>query len=238
MKIKKIIFTGGYGRFGSKFKKTTKLKNIYFPPRKELNILSIKSIEKYIIKIKPRILIHAAGLSRPMNIHEKNISESIDKNIIGTCNLVKICSKYNIKIIYFSTSYVYPGKTGNYSENSPLLPYNNYSWSKLGGECAVHMYKNSLILRMSMTEKPFVHKYAFTDFITNFIFHEEIIKIIPKLIKFKGIINVGGKTSSVYNFAKKYNKSVKKVKTLSYVKKKIPLNHSMNLKKLYNILNA
>ena len=238
MKIKKIIFTGGYGRFGSKFKKTTKLKNIYFPLRKELNILSIKSIEKYIKKIKPRILIHAAGLSRPMNIHEKNIPESIDANIIGTCNLVKICSKYNIKIIYFSTSYVYPGKTGNYSENSPLLPYNNYSWSKLGGECAVHMYSNSLILRLSMTEKPFVHKYAFTDLITNFIFHEKIINMIPKLIKFKGIINVGGKTSSVYNFVKKHNKSVKKVKTLSYVKKKIPLNHSMNLKKLYNILNA
>lgn len=238
MKIKKIIFTGGYGRFGSKFKKTTKLKNIYFPLRKELNILSIKSIEKYIKKIKPRILIHAAGLSRPMNIHEKNIPESIDANIIGTCNLVKICSKYNIKIIYFSTSYVYPGKTGNYSENSPLLPYNNYSWSKLGGECAVHMYNNSLILRLSMTEKPFVHKYAFTDLITNFIFHEKIINMIPKLIKFKGIINVGGKTSSVYNFVKKHNKSVKKVKTLSYVKKKIPLNHSMNLKKLYNILNA
>ena len=201
------------------------------------DILNIKSIEKYIRKTKPRILIHAAGLSRPMNIHENNISESIDANIIGSCNLVKICSKYNIKIIYFSTSYVYPGKTGNYSENSPLLPYNNYSWSKLGGECAVHMYNNSLILRLSMTEKPFVHKYAFTDLITNFIFHEKIINMIPKLIKFKGIINVGGKTSSVYNFAKKYNKSVKRVKTSIYVKKKIPLNHSMNLKKLYKILN-
>ena len=39
-------------------------------------------------------------------------------------------------------------------ENSPVLPMNNYAWSKLGGESAVHMYKNSLILRLNMTEKP------------------------------------------------------------------------------------
>ena len=42
-----------------------------------------------------------------MNIHDKHINESIDKNIIGTCNIVKICKKYNVKLIYFSTSYVY-----------------------------------------------------------------------------------------------------------------------------------
>ena len=234
---KKILVTGGTGRFGSILKGLKTNYEMFFPSKTTLDITNFRSIQKYIKLKKPNFVIHLAGLSRPMNIHEKNISESIDKNIIGTCNLVKICSKYNIKIIYFSTSYVYPGKTGNYSENNPLLPYNNYSWSKLGGECAVQMYNNSLILRLSMTEKPFIHKYAFTDLITNFIFHEKIINMIPKLIKFKGIINVGGKTSSVYNFVKKYNKSVKRVKTSIYVKKKIPLNHSMNLKKLYKILN-
>ena len=78
-----------------------------------------------------------------MKLHEKNISKSIDLNIIGTVNLVKEASKSNIKIIYLSTSYVYPGTKGNYKENDPVKPWNNYSWSKLGGECAVQMYKNS-----------------------------------------------------------------------------------------------
>ena len=68
------------------------------------------------------------------------------------------CSEFNIKLIYFSTSYIYPGVRGNYKETDPLLPSNNYGWSKLGGECAVHMYKNSLILRVSMTEKPLFTK--------------------------------------------------------------------------------
>tara|TARA_B100001029_G_scaffold178595_1_gene185733 strand:- start:1242 stop:1949 length:708 start_codon:yes stop_codon:yes gene_type:complete len=233
----KIVFTGGSGRFGTKFKKLTKIKKIFFPTKNQLNILNLNSIENYIKKIKPKIMIHAAGLSRPMDIHEKNIKNSIDLNIIGTCNVVKVCSKYNIKIIYLSTSYVYPGKKGNYTESSSLLPFNNYSWSKLGGECAVQMYKNSLIVRLCMTEKPFLHKLAFKDFITNFIFHEDIIKIFPKLIKLKGIINVGGKTSSVYTFAKKYNKNVKAIKMPKSLKKKMPKNFSMNIKQLKLILN-
>ena len=140
-----------------------------------------------------------------MKIHDKEINKSIDLNIIGTCNLVKEASKLNIKIIYLSTSYVYPGDKGNYSEDDPVKPWNNYSWSKMGGECAVQMYKNSLIIRLCMTEKPFVHKYAFKNFITNFIFHDEVAKFLPKLFKHKGIINVGGPASNVYKFAKKYN---------------------------------
>ena len=233
----KIVFIGGSGRFGKIFKDNTLVKNILYPNKKELNILSIISIHNYFKKHKPRVIIHAAGLSRPMEIHNNEISKSIDKNIIGTCNLVKLCASFDIKIIYLSTNYVYPGLKGNYKESDPLLPYNNYSWSKLGGECAVQMYKKSLILRLCMTEKPFVHEHAFTDMITNFIFHDEVVKIFPKILKINGIINLGGKTNSVYEFGKKYNKRVKGIKSIKILKKKIPLNHSMNLKKLKNILN-
>ena len=233
----KIIFTGGSGRFGQVFKRKTNFKNISFPTRRELNILNINQIKKYLSKKRPAVLIHAAGLSRPMNIHEKNIDLSIDKNIIGTCNLVKVCKKFKIKLIYLSTSYVYPGYKGNYKETDPLLPYNNYAWSKLGGECAVQMYDNSLILRVCMTENPFIHKFAFKDLITNFIFHDDVVKMFPKLIKKKGILNLGGKSKSVYNFARKYDKNIKGIKSKKLLGKKIPLKHSMNINKLIKFLN-
>ena len=172
-----------------------------------------------------------------MKVHETNMKKSIDLNIIGTANITKICSDLGIKLIYFSTSYVYPGVKGNYKENSPLLPKNNYSWSKLGGESAVQMYKNSLILRVCMTEKPFVHKKAFCDFITNFIFHDEVVKILFKLINKKGVINVGGKSQSVYNFVKKYNPKIKKNYAKNILNSNYPLKPSMNVKKLRKILN-
>ena len=225
---KKIVFTGGTGRFGEVFK-TIKSKNkIFFPKKKQLNIENFKSIKIYLNKIKPSYLIHAAALSRPMEIHEKKINKSIDINIIGTANIVKACQEENIKLIYFSTHYVYPGKKGNYSEKDPVLPFNNYSLSKLGGECSVQMYSNSLILRICMTEKPFVHKKAFDDVEQNFMFHDSLAQNLLKLIDLKGIINVGGNKKTVFKFVKKFNKDIDKVSAKEMFGKKYPLKHSMN----------
>ena len=166
-----------------------------------------------------------------MNLHDKDINRSIDLNIIGTANITKACVKKNVKLIYLSTNYVYPGIRGNYKEIDPVKPFNNYAWSKLGGEASVQLYKNSLILRVCMTEKPFVHKKAFVNATTSFLYQEEVAKILFKLIDKKGIINIGGKSQSVYDFAKKNNKGIKKI----FLKKgsvNFPKNSSINLSKL------
>ena len=225
---KRIIVTGGEGRFANELKNIKSNHKFIFRNKKQLNILSISSIKKNFIKYKPDYLLHLAGLSRPMSIHDKMINKSIDLNIIGTSNLVKICNLNKVKLIFFSTSYIYPGKKGNYSEDDALLPWNNYGWSKLGAESAVQMYKNSLIVRACMTEKPFMHRYAFSDVKTNFIFHDQFAKIFIKLINRKGIINIGGKPQSIYSFAKNFNNKVKKKKSNG----EIPLNMYMSLNKL------
>jgi dTDP-4-dehydrorhamnose reductase len=125
-------------------------------------------------------------------------------------------------------------KKGNYSEKDPVKPFNNYGLSKLGGECAVSMYKNSLILRITMTAKPFTYKKAFSDLMSNFMFHEDLVKILPKVLNEKGILNIGGKSQSVYSFAKKYNKKIINTKTNN--KNTLPLNQTMNLNKLKKII--
>ena len=168
-----------------------------------------------------------------MSIHDTNINKSIDLNIIGTSNLVKACNENKIKIIFFSTNYVYPGTKGNYKEQDAVLPWNNYGWSKLGAEAAVQMYKNSLIIRACMTEKPFLHKYAFSNVNSNFIFHDDFAKKFVKIIKKKGIINLGGKSQTIYQFAKKYNKFVRKIKS----KGELPLKMNMNLSKFKKMID-
>jgi len=232
--LKKIVITGGDGRFAQVLKNNNIKLDMLYPNKKKLDILDLGSIIKYLKKNKPAYVIHAAALSRPMSIHDRQISKSIDLNIIGTCNIVKVCADLKIKLIYFSTGYVYEGKKGNYKESHPVLPINNYAWSKLGGECAVSMYKNSLILRIIMCEKPFIHKYAFHDINSNFLFQEEVVKIIPKILDQKGVLNIGGNIQSIFSFAKKNNKSVKKKSG----KKIFPKNVSMNIEKLKNIMKS
>ena len=232
----RIVVTGGTGRFAQSLKNVKINHSIYFPSKTHLNIQKEKSIINYLRKKKPKYLIHLAGLSRPMSIHDKDITKSINLNIIGTANVVKACEKLKIKLIYFSSSYVYPGKKGNYKEDDPLLPINSYAWSKLGGECSVRLYKNSLIVRASMTERPFVHKSAFSDFLTNFIFHDEIAPIVFKLLNLKGIINFGGKSQSVFNFVKNYNPKIKKISYKNIFGKSYPSNTTMNMSRLKKYL--
>ena len=229
----KILVTGSDSRFGKILKKIKTNQDFIFKGKKQLNILSPSSIKKNLKKYKPKYVLHLAGLSRPMKIHDTNLSKSIDLNIIGTSNLVKECNFYNIKIIYLSTSYVYPGTKGNYNENDAVKPWNNYSWSKLGGECAVQMYKNSLIVRMCMTEKPFIHKKAYANVKLNFIFQEDAAKLLLRVLNKKGILNLGGPSQTIYNFARKYNKNIKKI----YSKGEFPKKGHMNLRKLKKFIN-
>ena len=228
---KRIIVTGGDGRFAQELRKIKSSYTFIFRNKRDLDILSIKSIKKNFKNLKPNYVLHLAGLSRPMSIHDKMINKSIDLNIIGTANLVKICNEQNVKMVFFSTSYVYPGTKGSYKEDDPVLQWNNYGWSKLGAESVVQMYKNSLIIRACMTESPFTHKSAFTNVKSNFIFHNEFAKMFIKIINCKGIINLGGKSQTIYQFAKKNNPNIKKVKS----KGELPLKMDMNLKK-YNKL--
>ncbi len=231
----RTVITGGSGRFGKLLKQNLN-KDYLYPTSTQLNILKFNSIVNFIKRKKIKRFIHLAALSRPLHLHETKIDNSIHLNIIGTANVVRACSLFNVKLIYFSTSHVYRGTKGNYRESDDLLPMNNYGWSKLGGECAVQMYKNSLILRVSMTEKPFLHDRAFANVKSNFIFHEDFIPIFKKILNKKGIINIGGPTQTVYQFAKSTNPKVKKIYLKKHNRFKWPLNASMNLKRLKTFL--
>lgn len=230
--MRKILVTGGDGRFATELKKIKTKYNFIYLNKKKLDILKKSSILKSINKYKPNAILHLAGLSRPINAHERKISDSINLNIVGTCNVVNACIAKKIKIIYFSTSYLYPGKKGNYKETDGLLPWSNYGWSKLGGESAVQMYNNSLILRVCMTEKPFIHKKAFANVKSNFIFHDQLARLLLKVIDKKGIYNLGGKTQTIFNFAKVSNNNVKKKLSNG----EFPLNQNMNLDKIKKLL--
>ena len=91
--MKKIVFTGGSGRFAKEFKKIKNKFKVYFPDKKKLNIENFNSIKKFLIKTKPNYFIHCAALSRPMSIHEENIAQNIYCNS-SSCKQcgIKCCS--------------------------------------------------------------------------------------------------------------------------------------------------
>jgi dTDP-4-dehydrorhamnose reductase len=206
-----MILVSGNGRLAKELEKlSTDSLPINILSRKQMDITDeyvvSDAIKDFMMKPDyPKYFVHTAALTKPMDVNDRNPIMSLDTNVVGTANVAKVCSKYGIKFIYISTDFVY-GDSDLVDEDSTVKPSNNYGWSKLGGECITKLISNSLILRCSLCDIPFRHKFAFDDVWRSSITHEDVASIILKVKNEVGIINVGGKYQSVYDFVSKHQK--------------------------------
>ncbi|HUI28804.1 MAG TPA: sugar nucleotide-binding protein [Candidatus Acidoferrales bacterium] len=195
-----ILFTGGSGLLGREFHKL--LPQALYPSRGELDVANFESVEECFKGKNIKIVFHAAAFTSPPKV-DKDPEQAIDSNIIGTCNMVKICARHHARLIYVSTDYVFSGDKGNYRETDSVHPVNKYAWSKLGGECAVKMYDNSVIIRTSFGPDEFPYDKAFVDQWTSRESVSMIAKMMLKIIEsdYRGVIHIGGERKTVYNYA-------------------------------------
>jgi dTDP-4-dehydrorhamnose reductase len=160
---------------------------------------------------------------------------------VGTANVVRLCRKLNIKLIYICTDYVFSGDQGNYKEEDPVLPVNKYAWSKLGGECAVRLYDNSLIIRTSFGANEFPYEKAFVDQWTSRLTVREFAQKLIQLIDSDatGVVHVGGPRRTVFEYAKAISpeKAIGplSLKDVSFV---APKDTSLNTSKFESIVNT
>lgn len=203
---KSIVFTGGSGLLGSEFHKL--LPEAFYPTRDEFDVAEFEQAEKYFEGKNIRTVFHAAAFTSPPKV-DKEPEQAIDSNIIGTCNVVKVCVKHHARLIYVSTDYVFRGDEGKYNEDASLHPVNKYAWSKLGGECAVRMYDNSVIIRTSFGPNEFPYDKAFIDQWTSRESVSVIAKMMLKIIDsdYRGTIHIGGERKTVYDYAVKLSPS-------------------------------
>jgi dTDP-4-dehydrorhamnose reductase len=231
-----ILFTGGNGLLGSEFKK--QLPDALFTDLPEFDITDFNMMDKFIQNSNIKLIIHAAAFTSPPKIDTDPL-KALEVNIIGTSNIVKICMKYNIKLIYLSTDYVFKGDKGNYNEEDAVYPVNKYAISKLGGECAVRLYDNSLIIRTSFGPNVFPYPKAFADQWTTRVSVTEITRKIISIINSNetGILHVGGKRQTVFQYAKSLDES-KHIEELSLndVNFAAPVDTSLDCSKFNNLI--
>ena len=238
---KKILLIGGSGNLGSEIINSKIFKKLDAPKKRELNLLNKKSIRKF-LKKKYKIIINCAAVAR-MRECEGNPSKAIKVNVFGALNLVEEINKYQnnykrkIKLIHISTDAVYSSTKGNYLENSPLKPYNNYGLTKMLAESAItKILDNYIVVRTRFFDKRNIRfKTAATDIFTSMMEVEDLVKAIKCVLlkNYKGIINIGQKRMSDFENYKKFKPNIKPCKRKDIVKKlgfEIARDASMNLK--------
>jgi dTDP-4-dehydrorhamnose reductase len=240
--VKNILITGGTGLLGTELQRLLQTKddcNFVAPSHKDMDVSNIYHVNRIFNIHKPNICIHTACFCEGVDLCEDYPEISIIDTIIGTCNMILACRPHNTRFILISTDNVYPGITGNYRENDPLLPCTKYGWAKLGQECSARQYDNSLIIRTSFCEVPYHHEKAWVD---QYSSKDTVYVIAPIILKaslsnIRGVLNIGTPEKTVYELAKRISteKSIGKI-SIHDVSWAVPSNVSFNLDKMNKCL--
>jgi len=95
---------------------------------------------------------------------EEYPEEAYAINRMGIIQLVQFCEEHQIKLIHFSTDFVFDGETGTpYTEENFTGPKSVYGASKLAGEEVILQSSlSTLVIRTSWLYSPFGHNFCKT----------------------------------------------------------------------------
>ncbi len=229
---KKILFTGGSGLLA--LNSAVYLRNdyeVYLGLHSRiinlegvhtciLDLENEQALEKELIRIKPDILINAAGMTNVEECELKpNEADNINAVVPGV--LARLSKKLNIYFVHISTDHLFDGTKSFQTEEDTISPLNEYGKSKAKGEQEVLKNNNeALIVRTNFFGWGTSYRQSFSDFIVYSLRQEKKITLFenvyytPILIqtlidqiqllikdKIKGIINiVSDERVSKYDF--------------------------------------
>ena len=162
--MKRILVTGGNGQLGQELKRMAPLHPHFdwiFLNRSSLDITVPAQISTVFHDFSPDVCINCAAYTK-VDAAESDPVLSNSINTHGVENLVNECTKFNARLIHFSTDYVYnPEEPIPIDEDFACTPQSNYGLSKLNGDLAVQSSKVPwLIFRVS---------WLYSSFGSNFV---------------------------------------------------------------------
>lgn len=149
--IRRIVITGCNGRLGRELVRCLVNNNkVFAVSRKDFDITNVSQMRAFITVLKPNVIINAAANAN-VDSCEENEKAAYAVNSAGCRNLATMCRESGIRLISYSTDYVFDGTAKQpYAENDRTNPINAYGRSKLEGEQVIaELLVDYLILRVS-----------------------------------------------------------------------------------------
>lgn len=195
------LVTGGSGLLGGAFKRL--LPAALYPSSAEFDVRDLASMDRWLEDRTIGTVIHAAAFTSPPKVDQDPL-RALETNVLGTTYLARLSALHHWRMVYISTDYVFKGDRGLYTEDDPVYPVNGYAWSKLGGECAVRLVPNHLIIRTSFGPDVFPYPKAFEDQWTS---RQSVTVTAGQMLALiesgaEGTVHVGGPRRTVLEYAK------------------------------------
>lgn len=150
--IMKVLVTGVKGQLGYDVVKECEKRGIEAigVDVDEMDITDASKVEEVITAANVNAVIHCAAWTA-VDKAEDEVELCTKVNVEGTRNIAKVCKKLDIKMMYFSTDYVFDGQgTEEWKEYDERHPLNVYGQTKCDGEKAVQdILEKYFIVRIS-----------------------------------------------------------------------------------------
>ncbi|MEQ8202711.1 MAG: dTDP-4-dehydrorhamnose reductase [Smithellaceae bacterium] len=143
----KILLLGHKGMLGSDLLLRLRRKHeVIGLDKEEIDITSLPACEEAVQENEPDIVINAAAYTN-VDGCENAQRECFAVNAEAVMNIAGSCRKKNIRIVHFSTDYVFDGSGSEpYKEDDSCNPLNVYGTSKLAGENYLRELSDNYIL--------------------------------------------------------------------------------------------
>lgn len=113
--------------------------------------------------VRPTILCICSAMTW-VDDAEDQLSKTFGVNAVSPAILASAAHKRNVKVVYFSTDYVFDGENGPYDEQAQTRPLNVYGRSKLEGENKVlAACPSALVIRTTAVYGPEKQKKNFVN---------------------------------------------------------------------------
>lgn len=148
----RILLTGASGQLGKAFLNNFTQRNVscYSFDHQSFDIHHQLSVEKLLKQLKPQVFINCAAYNL-VDEAESCPPKAYLTNAHSVGNLAKSCTRLGIKLVHFSSDYIFDGRSSRpYRETDKGNPLNVYGRSKLLGERLLEKSaSNYLIFRTS-----------------------------------------------------------------------------------------
>jgi len=173
-----------------------------------VDALDLNRLSEYIGNVRPEVVISTVALASYYKC-EENRDMCFSVNYQANKNILDVCKSVNARMAYISSSYIFDGRVGNYSEGDLANPQGNYAKSKLLAENYILQESNSIIFRLDclygydaaqscirVGGNTFRSRMnvAFPDIIRTPIFIDDAVDLVSKVLHSgrSGVFNLAG----------------------------------------------
>ena len=147
----KLVVIGANGQLGTDLMQVLSAEHeVVGLNHSDVEITSIDSVKNILTSVKPSIVLNTAAYHIVPEA-EKFPEKAFLINGVGVLNLAKVCHELNIRLVHYSTDYVFDGeKKKPYTEDDRPNPLSVYANTKLSGEYfALNYSDKTYVIRIS-----------------------------------------------------------------------------------------